>query len=51
VGAQVLPEHSAALTSRAIEDLTTFLKLRADEFKAGGMLVMSFARLDLTNQK
>lgn len=50
-GAQVLPEESAALTSQAIEDLTTFLTLRADEFKSGGMLVMSYATLDLTNKK
>jgi hypothetical protein len=36
----VLPEEHAALQAHAIADLTTFLRLRAEEFRPGGLLVL-----------
>jgi hypothetical protein len=43
---QALPAELAALTAQATDDLTTFLALCAEEFKAGGYLIMNYGTLD-----
>lgn len=52
---QVLREEDALLQAHAMQDLATFLQLRAEEFKPGGMLVLSYSAVDsskgLTNEQ
>jgi hypothetical protein len=52
---QVSAEEHAVMRAHAMKDLETFLRLRAEEFKPGGMLVLSYCGEDsskgLTNER